>query len=89
MEEAACSAPSKDLNYAVAPGHIPVKDFLRGVEKSIETLPEESAEEIRQERVRILKCSRQPKDDLTGAEWRTFRSLKANDLLTVLPDDKK
>jgi hypothetical protein len=38
--------------------------------------------------VRILKGSHQPKDNLTGAGWRTFQSLKANDLLTVLPADK-
>jgi hypothetical protein len=33
----------------MAPGHIPAKDFLCGVEKAIVTLPEETAEEIRQE----------------------------------------
>jgi hypothetical protein len=88
LEEAACSALSKGLNYAVAPGRIPAKDFLCGVKKATGTLPEETAEEIRQETVRILKGSRQPKDNLTGAERRAFRCLKANDLLTVLPADK-
>jgi hypothetical protein len=87
LEEAACSALSKGLNYAVAPGCISAKDYLCGVEKTIGTLPEEIAEEIRQEPVRILKGSFQPKDNLTGAEWRALRSLKANDLLTVLPAD--
>jgi hypothetical protein len=88
LEEAACSALSKGLNYAVAPGCIPAKDFLCGVEKAIGTLPEETAEKIRQETVRILKGSRQPKDNLTGAEWRALRSLKANASLVVLPADK-
>jgi hypothetical protein len=88
LEEAACSALSKGLNYAVAPGRIPAKDFLCGVEKAIVTLPEETADEIRQEAVRILKGSRQPKDNLTGAKRRALRSLKANDSLTILPADK-
>jgi hypothetical protein len=67
---------------------MPAKDFLCGVEKAIGTLPEETAEEIRQETVRILKGPRQPKDNLTGAERGDLQSLKANDLLTVLPADK-
>jgi hypothetical protein len=83
LEGAAYSALSKGLNYAVAPGCIPAKNFLCGVEKAIVTLPEETAEEIRQETVRILKGSLQPKDNLTGAERRALRSLKANDSLTI------
>jgi hypothetical protein len=54
-------ALSKGFIYAVAPGRIPAKDFFCGVEKAIGTLPEETAEEIRQETVRILKGSRQPR----------------------------
>jgi hypothetical protein len=74
-------------SYAVAPGRIPAKDFLC-VEKAIVTLLEETAEEIRQETVRTLKGSLQPKDNLTGAERRALRPLKANDSLNVLPADK-
>jgi hypothetical protein len=39
LEEAAYSALSKGLNFAVAPGSIPVKDILCGVEKAIMALP--------------------------------------------------
>ncbi|PNF38697.1 hypothetical protein B7P43_G17587 [Cryptotermes secundus] len=88
LEEAACSALSKAYNFAVAPVSVPVKDFLCGVEKAIMALHEETVEEIRQETVRILKNSRKPKDNLTGAERRALRSLKANEALTVLPADK-
>jgi hypothetical protein len=88
LEEAACSALSRGLNYALAPGRIPAKDFPCGVEKAIVTLPEETAEEIRQETVRILKGSRQPKDNLTVAERRALLSLKSNASLTVFPADK-
>jgi hypothetical protein len=38
--------------------------------------------------VRILKCSRKPKKNLSGAKWRALRPLKANDLLTILQADK-
>ncbi|PNF33152.1 hypothetical protein B7P43_G13662 [Cryptotermes secundus] len=58
------------------------------MEKAIVALPVETAEEIRQETVRILKNARKPKDNLTGAERRALRSLKANEALTVLPADK-
>jgi hypothetical protein len=88
LEEAACSDLSKGLIYAVTSELILVKDLLCGVGKAIGTLPEDTAEEIRQETVRILKGSVQPKDNLTGAERRVLRSLKANDLLTVLLADK-
>jgi hypothetical protein len=46
LEEVACSALSKGLNFAVAPASLPVKDILCGVEKAIGTLPEETEEEI-------------------------------------------
>jgi hypothetical protein len=52
--------------------------------KDIGTIPEETAEDIRQETVRILKCSRQPKDNLTGVERRALRFSKANETLIVL-----
>jgi hypothetical protein len=77
LEEAAVSALGKGLNYAVTPGHMPVKDIICGVEKAIRALPIESAEEIRQETVRILKSSRVPKNILSGAERNALRSLKA------------
>jgi predicted RecA/RadA family phage recombinase len=67
LEEAACSTLSKGLSFAVAPVSVPVKDILCGVEKAIVALPEETAEEIRQETVRFLKNSRKPKDNMTGA----------------------
>jgi hypothetical protein len=87
LEEVDCSALCKGVNYAVVPGLIPVKDSLCGVGKVIQTLPEEIVE-IRQEKVRILKGSSQSKDKLTGAERRALRSLKANDLPTILLADK-
>jgi hypothetical protein len=49
LEEADGSALSKGLNYAVAPAVLPVEDILCGVEKAVGALPEETAEEVRQD----------------------------------------
>jgi hypothetical protein len=83
----ACSALSKGLNFAVAVASVTIKDILCRVEKVIGALPEQTAE-IRQETVRILKVSRKPKDNLTGAKRRALQALKTNEVPTVLPADK-
>jgi hypothetical protein len=88
LEDAAYSALSKGLNYAVAPAVLPIENFLGGVEKAVGTLPEEAAEEVRQETARILKAFRKPNDNLSGAERRALLTLRTNADLTVLPVDK-
>jgi hypothetical protein len=67
----------------VALAFVAVKEILCGMEKAIWALPEETAEEIQQETVRILKGSHKPKDNLTGAERRALWALKANEVLTI------
>jgi hypothetical protein len=52
LEEAACSALSKGLNFAMAPASVHIKDTLCGVEKAIRALPEETADEIQLVRIR-------------------------------------
>jgi hypothetical protein len=88
LEEPACSALSKGLNYAVTSAVVPVENILCGLEKAIGILPEETGKEVRQETIRILKGSRKPKDNLTVAERRAVRALKVNEALTILPDYK-
>jgi hypothetical protein len=58
------------------------------VEKAIKTLPAETAEEARQETVRILRVSSTPRDNLTDAERKALRALRRNTDLTILPADK-
>jgi hypothetical protein len=67
---------------------LPIEDFLSGVEKAVCALLEEAAEEVRQETVRILKASKKPRDNLSGAERRALRTLRTNADLMVLPADK-
>ena len=57
LDDAVYSALWKGLNYAVAPTVFSIKDILTGVEKAIKSLPAETAEEARQEIVRIIRDS--------------------------------
>jgi hypothetical protein len=88
IRDAAYSALSKGLNYAVSPAGLPIEDFLTGVERTIRSLPVEAAEEVRQETVRILKVSNKPRDNLSGVERKALRSLRTNSALTVIHADK-
>jgi hypothetical protein len=78
----------KGLNYAVTPKATPIEDILTGVEKAIQSLPAEKAEEARQETVRILKNTKRPRDNLSKAERTALKNLKDNTNLTILPADK-
>jgi hypothetical protein len=55
LEDGATSLLQKGLNYAVTPRTIPMEDIFAGVEKAVQSLPVETAEEARQETVRIIK----------------------------------
>jgi hypothetical protein len=57
----------------------PVEDILCWAEKAICVLPEETAKEVQQETVRILKGSCKPKDNLTTAERKDYWALNANE----------
>ena len=76
------------MNYAVTPRSIPVEDILAAVEKAVQSLPVETAEEARQETMRIIKNSSRPRDNLTRTERAALKSLKLNTNLTILPADK-
>jgi hypothetical protein len=65
MEDAVYLALSKGLNYAVTLAILPIEDISR-VEQVIGALPEEAPEEVWQETVRILKCSRKARDTGVG-----------------------
>jgi hypothetical protein len=58
------------------------------VEKAVQDLPAETAEEVRQETVRIIKSAAKPNNNLTGAERAALKTLRENTDLTILPADK-
>ena len=75
--------------FAVTPRSTPIKDMLTGMEKAVLSLPDEMAEETRQETVRILKKnSSRPRDSLSKTERAALNNLRNNMELTILPADK-
>jgi hypothetical protein len=88
LDDGLQSLLQKGLNYAVTPQNVPIEDLLTGVEKAVRSLPIESAEEVRQETVRIIKSASKPKDNLTRTERIALRNLENNHELTILPADK-
>src|SRR5215469_1292483 len=88
LDDGLHSLLQKGLNYAVTPRNLPIEDLLTGVEKAVQSLPVESAEEARQETVRIIKSPSKPRDNLTRTERAALRNLKNNTELTILPADK-
>jgi len=78
----------KGLNYAVTPSNIRIEDLLTGVEKAVQSLPVECAEDVREETIRIIKSASKPKDNLTKTERAALKNLKNISELTILPADK-
>ncbi|XP_065213372.1 uncharacterized protein LOC135840674 [Planococcus citri] len=84
----ALKALEKGLNFAIAPSYIPTEEIITGVEATIRTLPEEEAEEIRQQTVHILKKSKPPKANLTKEEQTALKELTKNKDIIVTRADK-
>ena len=72
------SALRKALYYAVAPTVLPIDGSLTLVEKAIKTLPAETAEEARQETVRIIRDSTRPRNNVTGADRKALMAPRKN-----------
>jgi len=66
----------RGLNYAVTPRSVSIEDILAGVEKAVQSLPVEMAEESRQEIARIIKSSSTPRDNLARTERAALKTLK-------------
>jgi hypothetical protein len=64
LDDGVSSLLQKGLNYAVTPRTVPIEDILVGVEKAVQSLPVESAEEARLETVRVIKSASKPRDNL-------------------------
>ena len=64
LDDGLLSLLQKGLNYAITPRNVPIEELLTGVEKAVQALPVESAEEARQETIRIIKSASKPKDNL-------------------------
>jgi hypothetical protein len=87
-DDGVSSLLQRGLNYAVTPRSVPIEDILAGVEKAVQSLPVEMAEESRQETARIIKSSSTPRDNVARTERAALKTLKKNTNLTILPADK-
>jgi hypothetical protein len=88
LEEAACSALGKEVNYVVDPAVLLIEVFLSGVKKAVGCLPEEDSGEVQQEVIRILKASMKPKNNLSEGERRAVWALQTSADFTVLSAGK-
>ncbi|XP_046387273.1 uncharacterized protein LOC124156657 [Ischnura elegans] len=82
------AALSKGLNFVPTPKRIPYMDIIGGVEGAIRKLPQEEAEEIRNEVSAALKRAVIPKSNVSIAEKRALTTIKKNPNIVVLQADK-
>jgi NADH:ubiquinone oxidoreductase subunit D len=89
LDPAAVKILSKGLNYAHTTSlKNNLKDVISRVEQAIQHLPTETAEEIQQERSRILRQSECQKKNTSKAEHEVLQALWVDREITVLPADK-
>jgi hypothetical protein len=89
IEPAAVKILSKGVNYAQTTNpKNNLKDIISGVERAIQHLPAETAEEIRQGTSRILRQSEPQKKNTARAEREALQTLREDREITVLPADK-
>jgi hypothetical protein len=87
LDDGTYSLLQKGLNYAVTSRNKPI-DILAVVEKAVQSLPVEMAEEARKETIGIIKSSSKHTDNLTRAEREALWNLQKNMDLSILPADE-
>ena len=88
LDEPTLTVLAKGLNFAPAPGAIPYRDFIGGLEPAIRKLPADLAEEVRAEVTMALKRAVPPKPNTTRQERSALRALRNDQEVTILPADK-
>jgi hypothetical protein len=72
----------------VVPAVRPIQNYLTRVEKALKLLPAETAEEARQEAVRVIRDYSRPRDNMTGVERKSLRASRTATDHTILPANK-
>ena len=78
----------KGLNFAIAPKKISIEDIICSIKESIKHLPENEAEEVRQNCARTLRRAKLPKPNITNEEYKALKELRKNDQIVILKADK-
>lgn len=76
------------FQFHQAPRKIPVEELIFGAEATIDHLPNEKTEELRQYIARIMRSSKPPKFNITREEFQALKELIENTQITILPKDK-
>ena len=76
------------LNFAIAPSKIPVKNLICSIESAVDGLPEDAAEEIRQECAVIIRRAKPPKLNISCAERKALQNLRRNNQIKIVKADK-
>ena len=68
----------KGLKFVVAPRRIPLEEIVCAIEDAVTTLPENEADEVRQDCAVILRRATPPKHNLKKNEVAALKNLKIN-----------
>nr|XP_023028782.1 uncharacterized protein LOC111516927 [Leptinotarsa decemlineata] len=79
---------SKGFNFSITPRSIPIGTIITQTESAIAHLPENLAEEARQDTATTLRRAKIPKSNDTPAETQSLKKLNNNLDIAVLPADK-
>ena len=78
----------KGLNFAVAPRKIPLEEIICAIEDAVTTLPENEANEVRQDCAVILRRATPPKHNINKNEAAALKNMKTNNKIMIMKADK-
>ena len=78
------------MNFAVSPTHIPVFEFITGIESAVKLIGTDSNEaaRLRLDCVDLLKKAKVTASNISKEERDALRTLKSDKDITILPADK-
>ena len=78
----------KGLNFVIPLILIPVEDNSCSIKDSIKNIPENEAEEVRQNCAPTLRRAKPPKPNITNEEYKALKELRKKDQIIILKADK-
>ena len=90
LTEPELSVLQNGMNFAVSPTHIPVVEFITGIESAVKLIGTDSDEaaRLRLDCVDLLEKAKVPASNISKEEREALRSLKSDKDITILPADK-
>ena len=82
------SVLSKGLNFTPVPKWVPISRFVVAIENGLQTVSDDTAEDIRQRMIGLLKKFKLPRSNLSNEECKAIKKLQKDTSLAILPADK-